>query len=612
MRVTNNMIFNAGVGALQSQQQDMMRLQEETATGMKINRPSDDPSGTFRHMLFSSNLSEVQSLKRTSSLAAQRLSTGDISIGEIHESMLQAQDLVMRYSHSSVGGDPDTLRFFTTEVSSLYDNVLAVVNTELDGVPVFGGGRTHRPFDESRLAATPVRFQENGAGRMVDPPTWYQSSAGISEFGFSPPADQEEGATTEIWISYQAGEYEVDINGAREPAPISVTSGESGEPDYLDLGNGVLFTLGSTPREGDRFSFNVTQEDGYYRTSNVRREGSDIASSVTVSGAFQTPDGQEAEDATAYTLLVNHGQFEATVNGVPQGEPLAVTHEAGRPSYVDLGNGVHFNLGEVPKEGDLFSFHVVPTTFGYGGSVVQTQRHGGIVDRSQSYAGFTASVADDHTLSDLPLSVKVSFLAANQEYLVDINGVEQPPQRATPGPPASLDLGRGLSFNIIGKPQTGDTFYFEVVPEYRGGAQDRPIQVLDGQTLPANVTGAELIEGAGRLGRDVNILGALAALRGAVMRADPEEVASQLDRVRGGGEQVSNFQAITGVRAVQVEATNAILASDELMIQEAQANNSEVDLFALMSQLQQVSQAMEMMATAERKVLNTSLIDFIR
>ena len=612
MRVTSNMMFAAGVGALQNKQQEMMKVQEQSSTGMKINRPSDDPSGTFRHLLFSTDLTGVQSLQKTSNLATQRLNMGDVKIGNIHDSMLQAQDMVMKYAHSSVGGDPDLLKLFAQDATALYQDVLSLANAELDGVPIFGGGRTTSPFDESILKATSVRIQENGVGTISEGPTWFSSRASISaNTEYTPPSDQE-GENTHYTISLVAGQYVVAVNGVKQDDAVPVTV-ESGQLPYLDLGDGAIFTLAGSPREGDVYSFDVVPDGEVYRTTTVQRQGGGGAASVIVDVDYQPPDEESGNLNTSVQVIASAGQYNVYVNGTVQETPLTAIEEAGRPPYLELGNGIILNLGAETREGDMFSFTIEPvdTSDEYASTPVQLRREGGEADLTDYYAGYTATIAEHHNINEVPLSVKVSYLAANQEFEIDINGVTQPRQRASFGEPPTLNLGNGITLNVAGQPSPGDTFYFEVIPDYKGGSEDRPIQITNGKKLPGNMTGSELMEGSGPLGRNVNILGSLAALRGAFLRANPDEVAAQLDRIREGGAQTSDFQAITGVRGVQVAATNAILVSDEASLQEARANNSEVDLFDVISRLQQTSQTMQTMATAERQILNTSLIDFI-
>jgi len=396
MRVTSNLMFKTGAGAMQNKQQELLRVQEQSLSGLRTNRPSDDPAGIFRHVLFSSNLSGVQSLKRTTDFASQRLSLADGHINSVHEDMLRAQDLALKLSNNDVEGNPNILKSASEEAQALYHSILKTINSEMDGVPLFGGGRTRSPYDEIEVGATVVRVQADGKGPLTRADT-----------------------------------------------------------------------------------------------------------------------------------------------------------------------------------------------------------------------GFSANVAEGSSVADLPLSVKVRFLAASGEYQVNVNGIEQQPVMPT-GTPPTVDVGNGITLTTGGLPKAGDVFYFEVVPTYRGGAEDRPVQVLNGQTLPGNVLGSDILEGTGDLGRDISVLGTLAGLRGALLRADSSEIAVQIDRIREGRAQISDHQAVTGIRTTLVDSVHATLELDETSLQEATAANVEADLFEVLSRLEQTSQSMQVMTVTEREVLNTSLIDFIR
>ncbi|MBF0423718.1 MAG: hypothetical protein HQL73_12075, partial [Magnetococcales bacterium] len=228
-------------------------------------------------------------------------------------------------------------------------------------------------------------------------------------------------------------------------------------------------------------------------------------------------------------------------------------------------------------------------------------------------AGIHAAVADNHSVTDLPMSVKLTYQAATGQYDVNING-EDKPAVAPQGTPPTLDLGQGVSVKLDAgfTPAKGDVYLFEVVPQYQGGAADQPVKVLNGQTLPGNVTGQELLEGNGPIGRNINVLGALAALRGALLRADPDEVHAQVDRLQEAGAQVSDLQAVTGIRVTQIEAVGKTLAADSEALNTAKATNSEADILELMTTLTQKSQTMQVLTASQRTILNTSLIDFLR
>lgn len=382
---------------MQNQQQKILQTQEQTLSGNRTNRPSDDPAGVYRHVLFSADLTGVQSLKKTTQFASERLASADGYLNQVHDRMLETQDLILKMSNSSVGGNPQIMKATAEEAKASYADVLKSANAQLDEVPLFGGGRTRSPFSEENLAATHVRVRANGTGSFVDAP-----------------------------------------------------------------------------------------------------------------------------------------------------------------------------------------------------------------------AGITARVDPGSVVKDLPVSVKVTYLGATGQYEVDVNGIKQGPIAPSGEKPPVVDVGQGIKMTMGADPKPGDAFYFEVVPSYQGGGEDRAVRVLNGRTLPGNVTGGELLEGTGATGRGVNVFGALAAVRGALLRADPSEVAAQLDRVQQGRAQVSDLQSITGVRAVQVDAVNKTLELDESSLQISKATNVEADLTQVLSNLEKSTQAMQVMTISERQILNTSLLDFIR
>lgn len=408
MRVTNNLMFKSGAAAMQAQQQGLQKIQESSMSGNRVNRPSDDPVGIYRHVLFSSDLTGVQSLKKTTEFASQRLNLADANVDQIKQRMLDGKDLALKMSNSSLLGNPDIMKASAEEATAIYQDILKGVNAELDGVPLFGGGRTRLPYDSKNLQTTDVRVRTNGRGPF-------------------------------------------------NPAPAEIT----------------------------------------------------------------------------------------------------------------------------------------------------------------------ASIDDSHSVTDLPQSVKVTYRSATKEYGVSINGgkeVTVVPAEVSTGDPGvkklQLDIGGGVRLNMgsVNNPKLnpGDVLFFEVVPKYQGGAADRPTKVLNGKTLPGNVSGKELLEGVGSVGRNVNVLGAIAALRGALLRADPDEVSFQLHRLQEGGAQVSDLQAVTGVRVTQVDAVGKTLENDEYALQQAKATNVEADVLGVVSSLEQATQAMQVMTISQRQVLNTSLIDFIR
>ena len=219
--------------------------------------------------------------------------------------------------------------------------------------------------------------------------------------------------------------------------------------------------------------------------------------------------------------------------------------------------------------------------------------------------GLTASVALNGSppTADVPASVKVVYGDAGAISEVFVNGDQSTTL------PTWID-----SFTVTGgTPNNGDSFLFEMVPAYQGGSDERQIKISDtrAQDLPGNVSGSELVEGSDRTD-GTNLLGVLTGLRGALERQDTQEVNAYLSLVHEGRAQVSDWQSITGIRQVQVQSANTALSNEEMLLKGTVADNREADLFEVLSELEQVTQSMQVMTTSERELLNTSLLDFIR
>ncbi|MBF0624266.1 MAG: hypothetical protein HQL82_05610 [Magnetococcales bacterium] len=404
MRVTQSMMYRATATSLQAQYQEVAKVQEQSNSGQRVNTLSEDPAAAYRNMLLSSELSSVESLKRTTDIAVERFIMAEDSIQVMHDKFLDAQDLILKMGTSLQQGLPEVMKAASREVLAQYEDVMRYANAELDGVPIFSGGKTRNPFNGKDFLATSVRMRSGDEGGFL--------------------------ATTE-------GDYTAAVTGVPDQVPLGV-----------------------------KITYRTTDSDG--------------------------------------TALAT-AQYEVNVNG-----DSTTVDATGTPQTITVATGVEFTVNA----------------------------------------------------------------------------------SATPG--------------------DGDAFYFEVVPSYQGGEADRLVKVSDTRNLAGNVTGAELIEGKNPPGRGVNLLAALAGLRGALMRSDSEEVNAWLGTVQEGRAQASDLQAITGIRAVQAESIRSTLEDDQLTLENTKAKNIEADVFDVLSRLEQATQALQVMTVSERQVLNTSLLDFIR
>ncbi|MEO5377447.1 MAG: hypothetical protein H7832_06655 [Magnetococcus sp. DMHC-6] len=504
MRVTQNMLFRSGVYAMQERSQDMMVVQEQSVSGNRVNRPSEDPTATYRHLMFSADLSGVQSLKKTTVMATERIKAAESNIDAMYDTMLSAQELALQYGNSFVGGDPEIMKAASTNVFSYYQDFLKNVNQEMDGIPLFGGGRTISPFDETKLTVTDIQRRSKNVGDFQDVSSGFQATLSS---GYLP---KELPLSVKMIYASVDNTFTVNVNGV-DKGSFSASATDPGS---------WFLQVGEKSGEGFTFQYPMSGLQTAMKNSTASADGTDIA--------------------TFSSEAVNGSKFASTA----------------AQTNIDAVQAV---LAQAVPGSDL---NLLATN-------MMAADTGGTLTREEA---------------DVLAKATVTYATSREDAVF-------------------------IAANTIG-PQNGDAFYFEVVPKYQGGTQDRSIKVMNGRTLSGNVTGGELIEGT-QNGRGVNIFSILAGLRGAMLRGDTTEVQARINEIQNGAQQISDLQGVTGVRYTQVDSVSNTLETDEANLTESMASNSEADLYEVLSHMQQISQSLDVLASTQREILNNSILNYL-
>ena len=73
MRVSNGMIFDAGVASINRQTSSLLHLQQQVASGRRILTPSDDPVAAARALEVTQASDVTAHFKQSQNFGAQRL-----------------------------------------------------------------------------------------------------------------------------------------------------------------------------------------------------------------------------------------------------------------------------------------------------------------------------------------------------------------------------------------------------------------------------------------------------------------------------------------------------------------------------------------------------------
>lgn len=139
-RVTQGMINTQFIGNLRSNLTRMDNMQNQLATGRRINKPSDDPVGLSFAMRYRSELSANDQYQANVGSATSWLEYTDSTLGKAGEVIQRIRELTVQ---GATGSSPQSARdAIQKEVSELYSELVNVGNSDFNGKHVFNGQKT--------------------------------------------------------------------------------------------------------------------------------------------------------------------------------------------------------------------------------------------------------------------------------------------------------------------------------------------------------------------------------------------------------------------------------------------------------------------------------------
>lgn len=143
MRITNSILQLRSLSALQDTLEGMERAQRRVSTGVRVERPSDDPVATAPIMRTSSSLRALEQHQRNISTARGRLAGEESVLEQLDGTLVRAKQLAI--GQAGDPADAATRGIVAREVGSLLDHVQDLANTTYAGSYLFGGQYSDRP-----------------------------------------------------------------------------------------------------------------------------------------------------------------------------------------------------------------------------------------------------------------------------------------------------------------------------------------------------------------------------------------------------------------------------------------------------------------------------------
>ena len=156
MRVTNNMMTDSLVRYLTAQNEALYERQTIIASQRRINKPSDDPIGTGKIIDYRQTLNSIEQYQTNIQGGKTRVEVTEADL-DLVDDLLQ---LVKSIAETEVTSETASRQLAAEEVKSLFDQVLDLANSELNGSYLFSGYQTKTaPFSrDDALASTFDQF----------------------------------------------------------------------------------------------------------------------------------------------------------------------------------------------------------------------------------------------------------------------------------------------------------------------------------------------------------------------------------------------------------------------------------------------------------------------
>ena len=279
-RVSDASIFQNAVRSTRQNRFALNQIQNQIATGKRINSLADDPLGASRSLGLSTTLDRIDQFQRNINGARAALQTSESAIAQV-------SDLLIRLRELAVSADTEVAEFdkIQAEAEQRFGELLSIANTRVGDVYLFGGFVTDTaPVTQTGVFTDPapiVAYNGDSGARLVqiDESSQIQVNVTARElfFGSTDNDDVADGANVNVFSVIQDF-----INRLADPAtngaPVGVLD---------DLDSALQQTLrarGLLGARDNRVESTATQLDGLRVTIEKERsvlEDIDLVETIT-------------------------------------------------------------------------------------------------------------------------------------------------------------------------------------------------------------------------------------------------------------------------------------------------------------------------------------------
>ena len=146
MRVATRTLYQSSQGQINTNLSRLTKTSEMVATGKKINRSADDPTGYARLLSVDSSISALNQVKRNITTGTSWLSNTATVLATVQEAVVSARDTAIQLANGTMSAvDRDAV---AEQINDIILNLKTISGTRLNGSCLFSGQATDtEPFE---------------------------------------------------------------------------------------------------------------------------------------------------------------------------------------------------------------------------------------------------------------------------------------------------------------------------------------------------------------------------------------------------------------------------------------------------------------------------------
>jgi flagellin-like hook-associated protein FlgL len=616
-------------------------LQNQMSTNRRINKASDDPVGTIKDLSYRERLNDLAQYKSNIAIGQTWLSTADSALNDINTAIINAHSTAVEMSNDTF--DAVAREAGANEVQSLLDQILAAGNSQLQGNYLFSGYRTRTQPFESTSVGVVYRGDSGAINYTIDSKAKVQINTIGSDLLTKPfavigaTADIQPGivATTPLTtlnrgqgVDLSPGTFTVKDLNLNNTVTVNISAAATIDDVITAINTqlaaggitNVTASLGlegnnlrlmatanptisaATPLTSLNHGSGVDMQPGKFVIRN--QSGStnvtiDLTGDVTVGDAIASINAQLAAAGVAnITATINPGGTGINItdtNGVPLG---LYTEETSIYDFTAANLGLTGAIDPVLNGQDVHpgpSFEVAESAPG---------------ETTGADIGLLGTFTSNQIGKGLSPQVQPAMTLAQ---LRNNNGIPQGGIRIAHGDAAvTINTSTGITtvqdlLNAINSSGLAITASIN--------ADQTGIQIVNNDpTRTLIVSNADSARSASALGifGSTDVLGSLMLLVESLRNNDRSAISELIGTLDSGLNVVLNQRASTGAKVIRMETTLSRLEDYTVNYTKLLSDVEDADITKLITDLAMAENAYRSALNAAAKIIQPSLLDFLR